>query len=293
MLDLQTIPGPYHRAAHSMGELLQLTAGYRPYVAVLPDQYAGSVAAGATLETRLNVPVGSLLWALSGTSKAAAGFSVQLTDQGSQKPLFSQATDYRNVTGQGSLSYKDCSGAVHTTASPLHILAKPMVVLAPGAVDVQITNLAAAANLLQLCLHFACPDSGAPHNAADQALMRDYALAARAVRDPGTPVTKSEPNMNHVPFNISAAGDNVIVAGSPGAAIAIYELDLWNVAVKTITLMDGATQLRGPWTSFPASAGTVYANTGKPHFVLTPGQSFIINLSAATGLSGFVRYRME
>lgn len=288
-------PGPYHATAlKAMMPTLQAT-GLRPLVTVVPDSTGAAVAAKATYEDRVTVPAGSLLWAMSGTSSAAAGFTVQVTDAGTKKPLFSQPPFFSNATGQGSVSVPDCSGALQTLAHPLFVLPRPLVILPPGQVGLQINNLAAAVNILQVCLFFAAPGpSGEMPNEFNAALNLDFQLARLAKRDQGSQSAKLEPVMNHVPFQIlGAPGDYVVVAGTPAARITIYELDIWNVALQTITLMDGPDRLRGPLTGFPASSGRGWEDTGKPHFQCSPGRDFIINLSAGTEVSGYVKYKME
>ena len=288
-------PGPYHATAFkAMLPMLQAT-GLHPLVTVVPDSTGAAVPAKATYEDRVTVPAGSVLWAISGTSAEASGFTVQITDAGTRKPLFSQPPFFSNATGQGSVSIPDCSGALQTVAQPLFVLPKPLVILPPGLVALQINNLAAAVNVLQLCLFFAAPGpSSELPNQYNQALNLDFQLALRARRDQGSQARDPGPVMNHVPFQIvGAPGDYIVVAGSPAARITIYELDLWNVEQQTITLLDGPDCLRGPLTNFPALAGTKWDNTGKPHFQLSPGRDFKINLSAGSEVSGYVKYKME
>lgn len=296
MLELQRIPGPYHDAAFLASWAERHATGTRPYVAVMPDSSARAIASKATLEDRTTVPVGSLLWAISAVSDQAAGFSLQITDVTTKKPLFNQLVHAENASGHGSVTVLDSGGGDQVIATPLHVLPKPLVIMPPGLVGVQITNLAVAVNTLQLCLHFICPDG----ESKTQLLSRHnlevataVALAQRAVREPTSGQKAQDAVMNHVPFSVTALGDNTILAGSPGARITIYELDIWNVAQQTITLMDGPDRLRGPLTNFPAQMGRTWDDNGKPHFQLTAGRSFILNLSGATEVSGYVRYKME
>lgn len=140
-----------------------------------------------------------------------------------------------------------------------------------------------------------------PRNSANLQLESEADLARRVQRlpagtlpQPGSsapaPVSKSR-----LHINVSAAGDNTIIAGSPGNVIEIYELMLWNVALKTITLEDSAdtNPLQGPLTSFPANTGYYLPDQGEPHFELKDGGSFVLDLGAATQVTGFVRYKMR
>lgn len=109
------------------------------------------IAAAATFEGRAAVPTGSYLYALSGSSSQAAGFDLQIRDTGTQAELFGRKCFYKNCTGQGQAS--------DTPASPLHYLAKPLLLLEPGELLVQIWNRAAAVNTIQVVLWFATPET--------------------------------------------------------------------------------------------------------------------------------------
>lgn len=306
--------GGYNETAETALEALDQAQGLRPFVAVMPEPENTSIAGNGTYEARVSVPVGSRIWGISGMSGQPEGATVQVTDSKTQKPLFSQPVDIANVTG-GSLSVKDSAGIAHTYKSPLHLLAKSGLVLAPGILQVKIVNLSAVANKLQVALHFSVPNGGqvTNPNAADHELAAELDLANRAVRDVGTGQlitatgdTSSGPaapaaapsivdTLIRVPFDISAAGDNVIVAGNAAGRVSIYQLDIWNAAgAQDITLKDGSSnQLRGPLANFPAQTGYALGFQDAYHFQLSPGNSFIINLSNGTRLTGFVRYRME
>ena len=109
------------------------------------------------------------------------------------------------------------------------------------------------------------------------------------------PATPTTPARTRIQINTSTAGDNTIVAGSPGQVIEIWELLLYNVAVQTLNLKDSedTLPLQGPLTTFPATTGYFLPVQGEPHFELKPGGSFLLNLGAATQVTGFVRYSLR
>ncbi len=109
------------------------------------------------------------------------------------------------------------------------------------------------------------------------------------------PAPVSENRKTRRSINVAAAGDNTIISGSPGTIIEIYELMLWNVTSQTLILKDsGDTDpLQGPLTSFPAITGYYLPDQGEPHFELKDGGSFLLNLGAATQVTGYVRYRLR
>lgn len=144
-------------------------------------------------------------------------------------------------------------------------------------------------------------------NRANQALEAEAARARTIQRLPsGTLQTGSGSPGSSIPtspaamekqravIDITSTGDSVIVAGSPGYRLHIHQLSLWNVAAQTITLKDSGDilPLQGALTDFPATSGYVLPDQGEePHFILTDGGNFVINLSGSTQVSGFVRYR--
>lgn len=95
----------------------------------------------------------------------------------------------------------------------------------------------------------------------------------------------------HRPFNVNTVGDNFIVSGAEGLRIAIHQMELWNTLQQTIRLLDGTTDLIGPLETFPAQAGLNLRWQDEPHFKLSYGQPFKINLGAGR-VTGFLKYRM-
>jgi len=95
----------------------------------------------------------------------------------------------------------------------------------------------------------------------------------------------------HRPFNVNTVGDNLIVAGAEGLRIAIHQIELYNTVQQTIRLLDGSTDLMGPLDTFPAQAGLNLPWQDEPHFKLSYGQPFKINLAAGR-VTGFLKYRM-
>lgn len=307
--EASTVLGAYNHSAEAALLALDKAAGLRPFVAVMPEAANVSIAPTGTYEARVSVPVGALLWGISGKSAQTAGATVQVTDSKTQKPLFSQPINIGNVTG-GTITVPDCYGTNHNYTGPVHMLPKAMIVVSPGILQVKIVNLAAAANSLQVALHFAIPNpAGIAHpNEYNAAIAHELDLANRALRDPGTgslvtntgaggtllPTGNLVDTLISVPFDISTAGDNVVVAGNSAGRISIYQLDLWNVAaVQDISLKNGATLLRGALANFPPQQAYDLPFQSSYHFQLSPGQPFIINLSVGTQVTGFVRYRLE
>lgn len=95
-------------------------------------------------------------------------------------------------------------------------------------------------------------------------------------------------------ININASGNNTIITGIANAFIAIDHINLIPSAAVTVQFKDGTTNYGGAY-SLSANQGLVIENTilNKGGIIrLTNGNNFIINLSGAVQVSGFVRYRV-
>jgi hypothetical protein len=292
-------PGPYHGAAFTALDPVRLAGNMEPRVIVVPENYyAGAgMPSGSTVEYRATVPAGSVVWAISGYGGAGfnPNFQLQIFDQAAKKNLFSQPMTIRRREFSGYSFFNDSYfhlGPPSSTRSfayyPQVLLPKPYPVRSPGVLHIQITSNGPAFQQ-QACIWVAIPTGEGAVNEHDITLAADLVAASRAVRTPQS----SDPVMVALPIDITTLGDNIVIFGAGSSRITIYELDLWNVSSQTIKLLDGANALRGPYTNLPDTTGVYLGHTGRPHFQLSPGQPFIINLSAGTQVTGYVRYRLE
>jgi hypothetical protein len=311
--------GPYHTRALAALEPLRKALGYEPRNEVIPDQQHVAVAKQATWDHRVTVPPGSWLWALSGSSQQPEGFTVQVTDFATRANLFSGAVRYQNLTGQGSVSINDAAGAVHTLTTPLHILPTPRPLIEPAVLNVQITNLSTTnSNEVQLVLWILEPPApNTERNEWNAELEREIerwrrvaggletALAASSGAPSATTAAAASASpmlapAYHRPFDIDAAGDNIVVPGVPGMQLVIHQVTLYNTLQQDIRFLDGpgGQDLMGALPAFGEGGGLYLPYQSEPHFVLSDGQAFVINLTAlasigATGrATGFVKYRL-
>jgi hypothetical protein len=295
--------GRYHTYALDAMLALRHAAGFEASWHVIPNASNTAVIALGRFEQRISVPPQSYIWGFAAYSQQ--GFQVQIYDLGTSEPWFSQPLNYQNLSGQGSTP--------EGITSPLYLLPAPRLVLEPGLLSVQITNLSSQVNTIKLLMLMVTPAPGTqPKNVWNAILDAEASAARRAVRNAGlyAPIgTSAGPGGTTAPavssadtstaeleqaFEAALAGDNVILPGFGSMRIKIVELSLYNSTANDIEIWDGAAKkLHGTLTGFPAGAGFFLPGGSRPHFELTPGNSFVIKLANATQVSGFVRYRME
>jgi len=102
-------------------------------------------------------------------------------------------------------------------------------------------------------------------------------------------------DLTRVPVSVSAAGDNVLVAGAPGQQIAVFEFVFIAASGVTATLKSGtggtAQALTGPLplggTSTPGLGGNY---NPAAHFTTNQGEALNLNLSSAVAVTGWLIY---
>jgi len=96
-------------------------------------------------------------------------------------------------------------------------------------------------------------------------------------------------------IDTASSGDNTLVAAVTGQTIRLYKIVLYANAANTVILKDGAsTKLMGN-IDLPAKAGYVIDNDSSGHcpFTCTVSNALVLNLSAATQVSGRVWYTID
>jgi hypothetical protein len=128
--------------------------------------------------------------------------------------------------------------------------------------------------------------------------------SARALRQPltagceapaGPPPPEWLPDLLHRPIDCLTVGDNIIIP-APGGRILIHAIQLWNVAAQTLILSNGPTAAGSRLmrlTNFTATGGYILGLSKMTWFEVDAGRDFILNLSSATQVDGFIRYRVK
>jgi hypothetical protein len=98
-------------------------------------------------------------------------------------------------------------------------------------------------------------------------------------------------------ISISASGDNTVIPAQPGAPIRVWALVISNAVAtaQTVVVKDGVAGTALATLILPSSiAGNITASVDEISsgaiYQLSPGNAFVLNLSAATQVSGFVNY---
>lgn len=119
-------------------------------------------------------------------------------------------------------------------------------------------------------------------------------LAALAQRD--TWDTEASPSrIIGIPFDIAAdavTGPKLLIPGTPGARIRVWEVTLWNDQQQNVQLLDGAVPLMGVLPQLPASVGFILSAGPQPHFELSQGNPLMV-ATQGQRVSGYMRYSID
>jgi hypothetical protein len=96
------------------------------------------------------------------------------------------------------------------------------------------------------------------------------------------------PEVSQAAVNFSASGDNVVVLGLVGSRIKVLQFFLVFAGATNITYKSGTTPMSGP-LSFGSNGAHVLDYMQLP-LTCNPGDSFVINSSAAVQVGGTVWY---
>jgi hypothetical protein len=91
------------------------------------------------------------------------------------------------------------------------------------------------------------------------------------------------------PVSASSSGDNTLVSATAAQTTRVFRLYLVAAAAVSIILKRGSTALTGV---IPLHAGGSInlEFDGEPHFVTGTNEAFVLNLSAAIAVTGWVGY---
>jgi len=101
-------------------------------------------------------------------------------------------------------------------------------------------------------------------------------------------------NLRKADISISSSGDNTIISAPTSGYIVIDHINFIPTTAVSVQLKDGTTEYGG---AYPLDAKQAFVlenamGSDKGVITLTPKTAFVINLSGATQVSGFLRYRV-
>jgi hypothetical protein len=101
-------------------------------------------------------------------------------------------------------------------------------------------------------------------------------------------------NLKKADINISSSGSNTIIAAPAHGYIAIDHINFIPTSAVTVQLKDGSTNYGGAFPLDAKQAFVLENNILNQNGVITcsPGSAFVINLSVAVQIGGFIRYRI-
>lgn len=98
--------------------------------------------------------------------------------------------------------------------------------------------------------------------------------------------------LTQIGVNQTVSGDLTIIPAVAGKTIRVYRVFLMSSVSGNLTPKDGAAAFCGP-LPFSANGGIIMDFDGEPWFTCSPGNAFVINVSAAGQLSGRIGYTVS
>lgn len=232
----RSYPGRYSSTAIGQLEGLRGSASmWEPRFACVPNDSNVSIPARRTYEGSISLPAGSIIWGIRATSQQTDGVRLQVTDAGTGERWFAQPM-------------RVDPDPADLIPNQLFILPEPRLVADPGLLTVQVTNLATAANSVQVVLYYAAPEGNLqPQWAADHMNVLRV-LRQRGVFKPGasssspyaTEDTSETPWLimpaNGVPFRQAAAIDTP-AAGSTATIVSYTVPQGFQATVRALAVV--------------------------------------------------------
>ena len=119
-------------------------------------------------------------------------------------------------------------------------------------------------------------------------LIDNAMAAATPIRTrPGMPTTQG---LTNAAIDIASSGDNTIVSATASQTTRVFRLALIVDAAVDIIVKTGSTALTGTLRFKSPGASLILDFDGEPHFITGSNEAFILNLSAAISVDGWIQY---
>ncbi len=103
-----------------------------------------------------------------------------------------------------------------------------------------------------------------------------------------------ENNLMKADINIATSGNNTVISAPTSGYIAIDHINFVPASAVDVQLKTGTTNYGGAYSLADKQAFTIEnaINNDKGIITCGSGEAFVINLSGAVQVSGFIRYRI-
>jgi hypothetical protein len=95
-----------------------------------------------------------------------------------------------------------------------------------------------------------------------------------------------------LPLNISSSGDNTVISAPSSGGIEVWQMSFTAAGAVNVTFKNGTTAQSGAYIFTGNGASLTWQYTEMPWVRTDPGNNFVINLSAAVGITGQVFYTL-
>ena len=140
-------PGSYEEGAAAAAEMIRGAANYSAYLIGFPKASQQTIGGRQYWQGRAALSARTYVLGISGRSSEPEGFSLQLKDLGTGRPIFKTPLHSTEITGQGVVDTEP--------GDRVHWLPRPHLLKPPSVIEVQITNLSASAAVIEVVLHIA------------------------------------------------------------------------------------------------------------------------------------------
>ena len=93
-------------------------------------------------------------------------------------------------------------------------------------------------------------------------------------------------------LDFNSNGDNTAIAGVTATTIKVWKIIFTTGAAVDVTFKDGASTALSGALVFSDVGSMVLYYDGSPHWVTSPGNDFVINLSGGVSIQGTIYYTL-
>jgi len=96
--------------------------------------------------------------------------------------------------------------------------------------------------------------------------------------------------VKHAAIDIASSGDNTVVAAVSGKKLRVVSINFVCATAVTVTIKSGASTSLTGGMAFGANGGIAPGIFPDGHFETAAGEAFVMNLSDAVSVDGWLKY---